>query len=70
MLLAPWMMLWPGAVLSLVVFGINMFGDALRDLLDPRLRGGLGTYRLDKVEKIAGKMRARIETRRLNDKKA
>jgi len=61
MLLAPWMMLWPGAVLSLVVFGINMFGDALRDLLDPRLRGGLGTYRLDKVEKMAAKMKARIE---------
>ena len=70
MLLAPWMMLWPGAVLSLVVFGINMFGDALRDLLDPRLRGGLGTYRLDKVEKMAGKMRTKIETRGLNNKKA
>jgi peptide/nickel transport system permease protein len=27
-----------------VVYGINMFGDALRDLLDPRLRGGLGRY--------------------------
>jgi peptide/nickel transport system permease protein len=32
--------LWPGLALSLVVYGINMFGDALRDLLDPRLRGG------------------------------
>ena len=31
---------WPGLALSLVVYGINMFGDALRDLLDPRLRGG------------------------------
>jgi len=30
---------WPGFVLSIVVYGINMFGDALRDLLDPRLRG-------------------------------
>ena len=43
-ILAPWIMLWPGIVLSLVVFGINMFGDAIRDLLDPRLRGGLGRY--------------------------
>ena len=42
MLLAPWIMFWPGLVLSLVVFGINMLGDALRDLLDPRLRGGVG----------------------------
>jgi peptide/nickel transport system permease protein len=42
--LAPWIMLWPGVVLSLVVFGINVFGDAIRDLLDPRLRGGLGRY--------------------------
>jgi len=39
-----WMMVWPGVALSVVVYGINMFGDALRDLLDPRLRGGLGRY--------------------------
>jgi len=44
MLLAPWMALWPGVALAMVVYGINMFGDALRDLLDPRLRGGLGRY--------------------------
>ncbi len=36
---APWLALWPGLALTLVVYGINMFGDALRDLLDPRLRG-------------------------------
>ena len=39
---APWLALWPGLALSLVVYGTNMFGDALRDLLDPRLRGGEG----------------------------
>jgi len=39
-----WMAVWPGAALAIVVYGINMFGDALRDLLDPRLRGGLGRY--------------------------
>ena len=44
MLLAPGLMFWPGLALSTVVWGINMFGDALRDLLDPRLRGGLGRY--------------------------
>ncbi len=37
---APWLAIWPGAALSAAVFGFNMFGDALRDLLDPRLRGG------------------------------
>ncbi len=44
MLLAPWMVIWPGLALALVVYGINMLGDAMRDLLDPRLRGGLGRY--------------------------
>lgn len=37
---APWMATWPGVAISLTVFGFNMLGDALRDLLDPRLRGG------------------------------
>jgi peptide/nickel transport system permease protein len=37
---APWLAIWPGLALSAAVFGFNMFGDALRDLLDPRLRGG------------------------------
>ena len=36
---APWLALAPGIALSLAVFGFNMLGDALRDLLDPRLRG-------------------------------
>lgn len=40
MYLAPWLALAPGICLTLVVYGINVFGDALRDLLDPRLRGG------------------------------
>jgi peptide/nickel transport system permease protein len=44
MLQAPWMALWPGVALSLVVYGMNMFGDGIRDILDPRLRGGLGRY--------------------------
>jgi peptide/nickel transport system permease protein len=55
--LAPWIMLWPGIVLSLVVFGINMFGDAIRDLLDPRLRGGLGRYG-GATRKVLKKVRA------------
>jgi peptide/nickel transport system permease protein len=47
----PWMGIWPGLSLSLVVYGVNMFGDAIRDLLDPRLRGGVGRYGL-KVKKV------------------
>lgn len=35
---APWLVIFPGAAISLVVFGTNMFGDALRDLLDPHQR--------------------------------
>jgi peptide/nickel transport system permease protein len=37
---APWIAIWPAVALSLAVFGFNMLGDALRDLLDPRLKGG------------------------------
>ena len=44
MFLTPWMVIWPGLALSTAVYGINMFGDAVRDLLDPRLRGGAGRY--------------------------
>ena len=39
---APWMALFPAAAISLAVFGFNMLGDALRDVLDPRLRGAGG----------------------------
>jgi peptide/nickel transport system permease protein len=42
---APWLALWPGLCLTIVVYSFNMFGDAMRDLLDPRLRGAAG--RLD-----------------------
>jgi peptide/nickel transport system permease protein len=35
----PWLALAPGLCLTIVVYSINMFGDALRDLLDPRMRG-------------------------------
>lgn len=35
---APWVAIWPGVAISLAVFGFNLFGDALRDILDPKLR--------------------------------
>ncbi|WP_172298215.1 ABC transporter permease [Pseudoruegeria sp. HB172150] len=37
---APWTALVPGAAVALTVLGLNMFGDALRDALDPRARKG------------------------------
>ena len=39
-----WMAIFPGLALAITVYGTNMFGDALRDLLDPRQRGGLGHF--------------------------
>ena len=35
---APWLSIFPGLAITLAVFGFNLFGDALRDLLDPKLR--------------------------------
>jgi peptide/nickel transport system permease protein len=36
---APWLVIFPGVAISLAVFGTNLLGDALRDILDPRQRG-------------------------------
>jgi len=36
---APWLVLYPGAAIMMTIFGLNLLGDGLRDLLDPRLRG-------------------------------
>jgi len=63
MFLAPWMAIWPGLALSIVVYGINIFGDALRDLLDPRLRGGvggMGGYGTEKAKKALRKTEAKV----------
>ena len=54
MLMAPNMALWPGLFLAVVVYGINMLGDAFRDLVDPRLRGGLGRY--DRAKRMTAKI--------------
>ena len=52
--IAPRLAVWPGLCLTVVVYCLNMFGDAVRDLLDPRLRGGsgrLGAYGAQAVSK-------------------
>ena len=36
---APWLVIYPGVAIMLTIFGLNMFGDGLRDLLDPKIRG-------------------------------
>ncbi len=51
MMIAPRLALIPGIALTIVVYGINVFGDAMRDLLDPRLRGGGGSYSVKKRKK-------------------
>ena len=51
---APWLALWPGLCLTIVVYSLNMFGDAMRDLLDPRLRGGEGSYGTAKMKRKRG----------------
>ena len=56
MYLSPWMVIWPGLALTVTVYGVNIFGDALRDILDPRLRGGIGRYGI-KAKKITVKKR-------------
>ncbi|MDD5190904.1 MAG: ABC transporter permease [Dehalococcoidales bacterium] len=53
-----WLAVFPGLILTVVVYGVNMWGDAVRDLLDPRLRGGIGRYgtrikvKVNKIELI------------------
>jgi peptide/nickel transport system permease protein len=42
---APWLAIMPGLAITIVVYNINMFGDAVRDLLDPRMRGFGGKKR-------------------------
>jgi peptide/nickel transport system permease protein len=36
---APWMIVFPGLAITLAVFAFNMFGDSLRDWLDPKMKG-------------------------------
>ena len=49
---APWLALWPGLCLTITVYSLNMFGDAVRDLLDPRLRGGGGRLGADATRAV------------------
>jgi len=61
MYIQPLFAIWPGLFLTISVYGINMFGDALRDILDPRLRGGLGSYSISRGKKIMQRLKAKIK---------
>ena len=61
MFLAPWLCIAPGVCISLMVFAANMFGDSVRDLLDPRLKGGVGSYSTKKLKKMAEKQKRKME---------
>ena len=37
--IAPWLVIWPGLAIGIIVFSVNLLGDGLRDVLDPKLRG-------------------------------
>ena len=52
---APWLSLYPGILIMLMVLAANLFGDALRDVMDPRLKGGVGSYNSEKIQKLAAK---------------
>ena len=49
---APWLCIIPGIAIALLTFTSSMFGDAVRDILDPRLRGGVGSYNSKKLDKV------------------
>jgi peptide/nickel transport system permease protein len=46
-----WLAVFPGLAIMLVVFSVNVFGDAVRDILDPRLRSGVGSYKAENKKK-------------------
>lgn len=52
---APYLCLFPGICIAIMVLAANLFGDGLRDVLDPRLQGGVGTYDSRKINRIAAK---------------
>lgn len=53
MFTAPWIGLAPGLAITIMVFASAMFGDGVRDVLDPRLKGGMGSFSTKKLRKIA-----------------
>ena len=52
MFVAPWLAFAPGIAITLMVLASAMFGDGVRDILDPRLKGGAGSFSTEKIAKV------------------
>lgn len=52
MYMAPWLAMIPGIAIAIMVFASAMLGDGVRDILDPRLKGGVGSYSASKIKRI------------------
>ena len=61
---APWLCLYPGILITLMVLAANLFGDGLRDFMDPRLQNGVGTYSTKKIERLSAKYLKKMEKKR------
>ncbi len=70
MFVAPWLAFAPGAAIALTVFAANMFGDGVRDLLDPRLKGGVGSYNSKKIAKKVARLTGVLPERMPGQKRA
>lgn len=57
MYVAPWLAMVPGIAIGIMVFASAMLGDGVRDILDPRLKGGVGSYAGNKLRKIIERKR-------------
>ena len=57
MYVAPWLAMVPGIAIGIMVFASAMLGDGVRAILDPRLKGGVGSYAGNKLRKIIERKR-------------
>lgn len=62
MFTAPWIGLAPGMAITIMVFAAAVFGDGVRDILDPRLKGGVGSFKKRNIKGILDKYARRIES--------
>jgi peptide/nickel transport system permease protein len=60
MYVAPWLAMTPGIAIAIMVFASAMLGDGVRDILDPRLKGGVGSYSGNKLQKIVARKRQEL----------
>lgn len=61
---APWLALFPGICITVMIVASALLGDGMRDILDPRLRGGVGTFNSKRLEKIIAVKRAKRDALR------